>query len=203
MRDGAAMSLGLELGGPAWGRNKERRVANLVYVDNSNVWIEGMHVAAFQNGMAPSVWDAVQNRICDHGWKIDFGKLFDFAGGDRANVRKAALFGSRPPQNDSVWGAARRNGFDVTTYDRNVANNEKKIDTDIVATMIEDSFVILQPGDEITLVSGDADYVPAIDKLKARGIPVHVVFWKHAARELKQVATSFTELDPYLKHLSR
>ncbi|MCV4285049.1 NYN domain-containing protein [Pseudomonas capsici] len=178
-------------------------MANLVYVDNSNVWIEGKHVAAYSKGLAPSVWDAVKNKICDNGWNIDFGKLFAFAGGEKVEVRKAALFGSRPPQNDSVWAAARKNGWEVTTYDRNVANHEKKIDTDIVATMIEDSFLILQPGDEITLVSGDADYVPAIEKLKARGISVHVVFWKHAARELKQVATKFIELDPYLEHLSR
>lgn len=178
-------------------------MANLVYVDNSNVWIEGMHVAAYANGMAPSVWDAVQNRICDHNWKIDFGKLFAFAGGDKADVRKAALFGSRPPKNDSLWDAARRNGFDVVTYDRNVANHEKKIDTDIATTMIEDSFLVLQPGDEMTLVAGDSDYVPAIEKLKARGIPVHVVFWKHASRELKQVASSFTELDQYLQHLAK
>ena len=178
-------------------------MANLVYVDNSNVWIEGMHVAAYANGMAPSVWDAVQNRICDNNWKIDFGKLFAFAGGDKADVRKAALFGSRPPQNDSLWDAARRNGFNVITYDRNVANHEKKIDTDIATTMIEDSFLILQPGDEMTLVAGDSDYVPAIEKLKARGIPVHVVFWKHASRELKQIASSFTELVQYLQHLAK
>ncbi|PBP46338.1 NYN domain-containing protein [Pseudomonas syringae] len=178
-------------------------MANLVYVDNSNVWIEGKHVAAYANGLAPSVWDAVTNKICDNTWNLDFGKLFAFAGGEKAEVRKAALFGSRPPQNDSVWDAARRNGWDVKTYDRNIANHEKKIDTDIVATMIEDSFLLLQPGDEITLVAGDADYVPAIEKLKARGIAVHVVFWKHASRELKQVATKFIELDSYLEHLSR
>jgi uncharacterized LabA/DUF88 family protein len=69
--------------------------------------------------------------------------------------------------------------------------------------MIEDSYEILQPGDEITLVSGDADYVPAIEKLKKRGISVHVVFWKHASRELRDVATTFTELDAYLSHLAR
>jgi hypothetical protein len=179
-------------------------MANLLYVDNSNVWIEGMHVAAFAHGVAPDVWSAVQNKICDYSWKLDFGKLFQFAGGDRAAVKKAALFGSRPPQNDSVWDAARRHGFEVTTYDRNVANHEKKIDTDIVATMIEDSFVIGVPGeDEITLVSGDADYVPAVEKLKQRGYTVDVVFWGHAARELKHAASRFINLDPHLEHLAR
>ena len=179
-------------------------MANLLYVDNSNVWIEGMHVAAFQNGHAPDVWSAVQNRICDYNWKLDFGKLFDFAGGNRVDVKRAALFGSRPPKNDSLWTAAERNGFDVIVYDRNVAGREKKIDTDVVATMMEDSYEILKVGeDEITLVSGDADYVPAIEKLKRRGIPVHVVFWAHASRELKDSATKFVSLDPFLQHLSR
>ena len=46
-------------------------------------------------------------------------------------------------------------------------------------------------------------YVPAIEKLKKRKIPVHVVFWEHAARELKDAATKFISLDPYLEHLAR
>jgi uncharacterized LabA/DUF88 family protein len=179
-------------------------VANLLYVDNSNVWIEGMHVAAAKHGHAPDVWAAVQQRICDYNWTIDFGKLFQFAGGDRAEVKKAALFGSRPPKNDSLWAAAERHGFEVIVYDRNVADHEKKIDTDIVATMIEDSYELLTVGeDEITLVAGDSDYIPAIEKMKKRKIPVHVVFWGHAARELKEAATKFINLDPYLEHLAR
>jgi uncharacterized LabA/DUF88 family protein len=163
-----------------------------------------LHVAAFKHGHAPDVWAAVQNKICDYNWKLDFGKLFQFAGGDRTDVKRAALFGSRPPKNDTLWDAARRHGFEVVTYDRNVANHEKKIDTDIVATMIEDSFVIGDPKtDEMTLVAGDADYVPAIEKLKKRGFRVDVVFWGHAARELKLAATNFVNLDDHLDHLAR
>ena len=36
----------------------------------------------------------------------------------------------------SVWQAAERQGFDVIVYDRNVANHEKKIDTDILRELI-------------------------------------------------------------------
>ena len=179
-------------------------MANLLYVDNSNIWIEGMHVAAVKNGLAPDIWTAIKQKICDYNWKFDFGKLFHFAGGDKLEVKKAALFGTRPPKNDSLWTAAEKNGFEVVVYDRNVANHEKKIDTDIVATMIEDSYEILTLGqDEITLVAGDSDYVPAIEKLKKRNIPVHVVFWGHAARELKESASKFFDLNPYLDHLAR
>lgn len=179
-------------------------MANLLYVDNSNVWIEGMHVAAYAAGMVPDVWTAVQNNICDYNWKLDFGKLFRFAGGEKAEVKRACLFGSRPPKNDSLWEAARRQGFEPIVYDRNVVNEEKKIDTDLVATMITDSFELLTAGrDEITLVSGDSDYVPAIEKLYKRNIPVHVVFWNHASRELKAAATKFVSLDGYLEFLRR
>jgi uncharacterized LabA/DUF88 family protein len=179
-------------------------MANLLYVDNSNVWIEGMHVAAVRNGLAPNVWEAQRNRICDQSWRLDFGKLFEFAGGDRAQVKRAVLFGSRPPPNDSLWDAAKRKGFDVVVYDRNVVNREKKIDTDIVATMIEDSFTMVDPViDEMTLVAGDSDYVPAIEKLRKRNIAFHVVFWNHAARELREAATRFVSLDEYLDHLAR
>jgi uncharacterized LabA/DUF88 family protein len=179
-------------------------VANLLYVDNSNIWIEGMHVSAVEVGMAPNVWSAQNNRICDTGWKLDFGRLFQFAGGDKTQVKRAVLFGSRPPPNDSLWDAAKRKGFEVVVYDRNVKNREKKIDTDIVATMIADSYEILDiKNDEMTLVAGDADYVPAIEKLTKRGIPVHVVFWAHAARELREAATKFVDLNPFLNHLRR
>jgi uncharacterized LabA/DUF88 family protein len=163
-----------------------------------------MHVAAAHNGLATDVWSAVQGRVCDYSWKLDFGKLFQFAGGERGEVKRAVLFGSRPPKNDSLWTAAERNGFDVVVYDRNIVGREKKIDTDVVATIMEDSYEVLTMAeDEITLVSGDADYVPMIEKLTRRGIPVHVVFWAHASREIKDVATKFVSLDPFLQHLAR
>lgn len=177
-------------------------MANLVYVDNSNVWIEGMHVAAFCQGLAPTVWDAVKRGTCGK-WSIDFGRLFDFACGDASTVKRAALFGSRPPPNDSLWATAERAGFQLVVYDRNIVGKEKKVDTDIVATMVQDSYEILKLGeDEVTLVAGDTDYVPGVEKLVARGIPVHVVFWNHASKELKAAATKFIQLDPFFDHLS-
>jgi len=178
-------------------------MANLLYVDNSNVWIEGMHVAAAKHGHAPNVWAAVQNRICDYNWKLDFGKLFAFAGGDRANVKRAALFGSRPPQNDSLWVAAERTGFEVVVYDRNVANHEKKIDTDIVATMIEDSYERVEVGkDEIT--GRRRCRLRACDReAQTARHPRARSFLGPRLQGLKETATKFVDLDPYLEHLGR
>jgi uncharacterized LabA/DUF88 family protein len=177
-------------------------MSNFLYVDNSNVWIEGMHVSAAAQGIAPDIWAALQYRICDYQWKIDFGKLYEFAGGQSSEVGRAVLYGSRPPANDSLWSMAERKGFEVIVHDRNVANKEKKVDTNIVTDMVSDSYELMKPGeDEITLVAGDADYVPTIEKLRARGFTVHVVFWDHASRELQDAATKFIPLNPYLEHL--
>ena len=51
------------------------------------------------------------------------------------------------------------------------------------------------------LVAGDADYVPTINELKVDGYKVEVVFWNHAARELREVASKFISLDQYLDAL--
>ena len=175
---------------------------NFLYVDNSNVWIEGMHVSAVVSGTAPGIWEAMEHRICDYTYKVDFGRLYQFAGGDHAEVGRAVLYGSRPPANDSLWEIARRKGFEVVVYDRNVANKEKKIDTSIAADMIADSYERMNPKtDEVTLVSGDADLVPAVEKLRARGFPVYVCFWEHASGELKRAATRFISLNPHFDHL--
>jgi uncharacterized LabA/DUF88 family protein len=101
------------------------------------------------------------------------------------------LFGSRPPANDSLWTLAKRAGFEVVVEERNVQNKEKKIDTGIVAAMVRDAYTRAdKDGDTITLVAGDADYVPAVRQLIEDGYTVEVVFWGHASQELKTIARS-------------
>jgi uncharacterized LabA/DUF88 family protein len=181
---------------------KRSGMANFLYVDNSNVWIEGMHVAAVANGIAPNLHSAQNHNICDHSWKLDFGRLLEFAGGDRADLGRAVLYGSRPPPNDSLWKSAERKGFEVVVHDRNLRGKEKKIDTNIATDIVADSYELMNPErDEITLVAGDSDYVPTVERLKRRGLRFYVVFWQHAARELREVCTQFVPLNPHLELL--
>lgn len=56
------------------------------YVDNSNLFIEGRRVAAVSNGMAPNIYDAMNYRILDHSWDIDYGKLHEFLCGTRSHL---------------------------------------------------------------------------------------------------------------------
>ena len=180
-------------------------MSRYVYVDNSNIWIEGRKVSAVNKDMAYDVWDAANNNILDLGWKYDFGKLLELVGGTKNGLKKAYLFGSRPPQNDSLWEAARQGGFEVVVEDRNVQNREKKIDTGIAVRMMEDSYECIadKSVDEMVLVAGDGDYVPVVHSISKRGIRVIVCFWDHAAVELKDHATEFVSLNKYIGEISR
>ena len=102
-------------------------------------------------------------------------------------------FWFKPPLNDSLWNAAKKNGFEVVTEERSYfTNKEKKIDSEICTAIMEDSYEAMHSGqDEVILVAGDRDYVPTAESLKRRGITFSVCFWDHAARELKDVADHF------------
>ena len=174
-------------------------MSDWIYVDNSNIFIEGQRVSAVQQSMAPNIYDAMNNRILDFGYRISFGKLFRFvAGSDRSKISRAMLFGSRPPENDIIWNIATQAGFEVIVHDRNVANKEKKIDTGIVASMTRDAYRNANRGDVFTIVSGDSDYVPAIEQLISDDFKVDVVFWDHAAKELREACSNFISLNPHL-----
>lgn len=174
-------------------------MANFVYVDNSNVWIEGMRVSAVVRGFTPDIRASFEYKIIDQDYRIDFGRLHEFTGG--SDIGRATLYGSRPPANDSLWGIAKAKGFEVVVMDRNVANREKKIDTTILRDIMKDSYERMKPGDEVTLVAGDADYVPAVEDLITRGFRFDVAFWNHASRELQSICSKFISLNPYLDHL--
>ena len=177
-------------------------MANFLYVDNSNVWIEGMYASAVDKRMAATIDVAHQQRISDHSWKIDFGRLIQLAGGEKTGIGRAVLYGSRPPRNDSLWAAAERQGFEVVVHDRNRAGREKKIDTSIAVDITDDARALMNPEkDEITLVAGDGDYVPVVTKVRGQGFKFYLMFWDHASREMKEKCTQFISLNGYLDHL--
>lgn len=179
-------------------------MAEFVYVDNSNVFIEGQRVSAVVKGMVQNIYDAMTNGTIDVTYRLDFGKLHEFvAGNDPSKIARAMLFGSRPPKNDTLWNIAKNAGFEVVVEDRNVRNKEKRIDTGIVAAMTRDAYTKANKDkDVITLVAGDGDYVPAVRQLKEDGYTIDVVFWGHASGELKRACSKFVSLNKYLTHLA-
>lgn len=177
---------------------------NFTYVDNSNVFIEGQRVSAVARGLAANILDAMNRSIIDYQWNLDYGALHDIACGQPDEIGAAYLWGS-PPPGDSFWRMVERYGFRVKTYDRNAAGKEKKVDVAIAHRVTKDAYsgVIRRGVDEITLVSGDKDYVPVVQDLVAYGHVVEVLFWNHASRELKEAASQFISLDGYLDALTK
>jgi uncharacterized LabA/DUF88 family protein len=174
-----------------------------IYVDNSNLYIEGRRASAVAQGLARNINDAMNNDILDHGYTVSFGKLYEFlCGQDKRQIKRVALFGSRPPPNDGIWQYAKKAGFELHLEDRNYSNKEKKIDTGIATLITKDAYKHGNPADDLfVLVAGDSDYVPTIKELKDDGFKVEVVFWNHASRELREAASKFIGLNDYLDAL--
>lgn len=172
------------------------------YIDNSNVFIEAQRVAAVRANMAADIYDAMERRVFDFSYKLDYGKLYEyFCGENQSEIGCAKLWGS-PPPSDSFWKMVKHKGFEVVTYDRNAAGKEKKVDVAIAYAITKDAYTNINKDDaEIVLVAGDKDYVPVIEDLKKEGFRVVVVFWEHAAKELKEVATKFVSLNQWHDYL--
>ncbi|CAN2039835.1 NYN domain-containing protein [Candidatus Magnetomoraceae bacterium gMMP-15] len=171
----------------------------LIYLDDSNLWIEGKKVSAVSQGMALDIWDATETRTYDNTFKLDFGRVLKIANNEPIKI--ARFYGSRPPEADSMWKAAKEVGFRLTILDRNIRNKEKGVDSSMVADMMEDLYELAEEGDIFILITGDADYVPVIEKIRAKKFETHVLFWDHAASNLKTFADKFKSLNGYLDNL--
>ncbi len=174
-----------------------------VFVDNSNVWIEGKYVSAVKKGMAKNVIDAHNNKICDNSWKIDFGKLLSKAvDGNLSEVKGAIIVGSKPTQKDSLWNAMESAGFTVETQQRNQDNKEKKIDTGIVQKINDTLYEESKEKDVFVLVMGDKDFMPVVEAIERKGRKVKIAFWSNAAGELIAAASENLVLDEVFDEIS-
>lgn len=171
------------------------------YIDNSNVFIEAQRVSAISLGMAVDLQDAFDRRVFNFSYKLDYGKLFEYFCGNEREVGCAKLWGS-PPPSDSFWKMVEFKGFEVKTYDRSVAGKEKKVDVAIAHQITKDAYTVIDKNtSEIVLVAGDKDYMPVIEDLKNEGHRVVVVFWDHAAREVREAASQFISMNQWLDYL--
>ena len=161
------------------------------FVDNSNVLIEGRRFAEMKRKRRSKL-----SAFKDDSYEIDWGKFLYVLGekDTRGLAVIPTLYGSRPPDEDSVWQRVRDDGFDVRLFDRNIRNKEKGVDVDM-AMDIADLLHAASPPRIIVIAAGDADYVPAVERAKAKGWKVEVWFWSNAAGELKKAATRFCPLD--------
>ena len=174
-----------------------------VFVDNSNVWIEGKFASAVAKGWAKNIFEAHSHKCDDKAWRIDFGKLlYSVSNGNISDIKKAVLFGSKPPHNDSLWQAMANAQFEVVALDRNIANKEKAVDTGIMARIAKSLYKEASEGDTFVLVMEDKDFKPAIEVIREENCKPVIAFWDNAAAELISEADEFINLTPLLKNIT-
>ncbi len=147
-----------------------------VFVDNSNLWIEGKKVSGrSRNPEVPS----------NYNYRIEYGKLLNHIIGTRQLADVPKLYGSEPPPNDSVWKMIQSKGFDVKVFKRNIFNKEKGVDMKM-GMDITKLILRVGPPSIVAIVAGDADFVPVVEEAQQAGWEVEIWYWSNAAGDLKR-----------------
>ena len=144
-----------------------------VFIDNSNIWIEGMYTVGRLENIG--TFDGSRQQKIFKDLQIDHGELLSTVLSGRRLGPHPVIVGSRPPSNDTLWDKCRGQGFQVTVYDRNAENKEKKVDTELTAALTE--FALERTPGVMALVAGDGDYFPGVKRALNRNWKVEVWFW--------------------------
>ncbi len=148
-----------------------------LFIDNSNVYIEGQRVAREKFHYD----DSLVIRF-----RVSYGGLLDFVSEGRS-LSEAVLVGSRPPPNDALWNRLKNLGIEPRIFDRSIyTGKEKRVDAEMnnaIRDCLEDN---PEPG-TIALVAGDADYVPVLERCIKRKWAIELYFWPQASSELKRL----------------
>ena len=148
-----------------------------LFIDNSNVFIEGQRVAR-------------ETFLYDDPlvlrFRINYGGLLEFVRQER-KLEETVLVGSRPPPNDALWNRLKALGIEPRIFDRSIfTGKEKRVDaemTNAIRDTLEDN---AEPG-TIALVAGDADYLPTLERCIKKRWAIELYFWAQAASALKQL----------------
>ena len=120
------------------------------FVDNSNVLIEAQRFAQMKRKGKSKL-----SAFTDDSYEIDWGKfLYLLKEQDQRGFGEVPiLYGSRPPEQDSVWQRIRDDGLDVKLFDRNIRNKEKGVDMEMGMDIAELIHVVSPPKTSWRLVT--------------------------------------------------
>lgn len=133
--------------------------------------------------------------------KVDFGKVLKEAVGPRKLIRAFAyVIQAQLPEEKKFFAALDSQGFEVKMKDLQVfVTGDKKGDWDVGLTI--DAIKVAPQLNVIVFVTGDGDYVPAIEYLQYHGTQVEVIaFGETTSGKLRDVADDFTDLSDNKEH---
>lgn len=130
-----------------------------------------------------------------HQSKVNFGKLLQHIVAGRKLIR-AVAYVIRGPQSidDNFFQALNKQGYEIKSKDLQVfAGGNKKGDWDVGITI--DAIKMSQSLDVIILVTGDGDYIPAVEYLQNHGALVEVAaFEETCSSKLRERADNFINI---------
>lgn len=128
--------------------------------------------------------------------KVNFGKILETGVAGRQLIRAFAYtIKADIPEEQPFFEALTKSGFEVKSKDIQIfPGGVKKGDWDV--GIVVDMIRLGPKIDVIVLVSGDGDYVPAIEYLKHQGHLVEVIaFGKSTSAKLISSADEFIDID--------
>lgn len=127
--------------------------------------------------------------------KVNFGKILEEAVAGRKLVRAMAYVIKAPNSvEDNFFTALDNLGFEIKAKELQVyAGGNKKGDWDV--GLVIDAIRMSRNLDVVVLVSGDGDYIPAVEYLQNNGVMVEgVAFEETASSKLIEKVDDFTNL---------
>lgn len=134
-----------------------------------------------------------------HQSKIDYSKLLQEIIGERKLIRAIAYVVKKSDVDQSSFtDALERLGYEIKSKDLRLRpDGTAKGDWDMGIAI--DTIAIAPKLDTVVLVSGDGDFAPLLEMLKAHGCRVEVVsFRKSTSVELIEAATKYTAIEESL-----
>ncbi len=131
-----------------------------------------------------------------HQSKIDYSKLLQEIVGDRNLVRAIAYVVQKADVDQSSFtDALKRLGYEIKSKELRLRpDGTAKGDWDMGIAI--DTIAIAPKLDTVVLVSGDGDFVPLVEMLKAHGCRVEVAsFRKSTASDLVNAATKYIAIE--------
>jgi len=127
--------------------------------------------------------------------RVNFGEILKSAVAGRKLIRAMAyVVTTESGEEKAFLEALTKAGIEVKSKDLQIfPGGMKKADWDV--GMAVDAIELSKKVDSVVLVTGDGDFIPLVEHLKAQGQMVEVIaFGKSASNKLQEAVDDFTDL---------
>lgn len=128
--------------------------------------------------------------------KVNFGKVVEEAVSGRRLVRAISyVVNTEGGEESAFFEALEKLGIEIKTKDLQIFyGGAKKADWDV--GMVVDAIKLSHKVDAIVFATGDGDFIPAVEYIKAQGCQVEAIsFGRSSSSGLKEAVDDFIDMD--------